>query len=67
VPSIGAERTNGLGAMVKEAKRIEGETAGEVTRLLRESRAGDREALNRVIPIVYDDLRRRAERELGRE
>jgi RNA polymerase sigma factor (TIGR02999 family) len=53
--------------MENEAKRIEGETAGEVTRLLRASRGGDREALDRVIPIVYDDLRRRAERELGRE
>ncbi len=34
--------------------------AGEVTKLLREWGAGDREALSRLLPLVYDELRRRA-------
>jgi RNA polymerase sigma-70 factor (ECF subfamily) len=39
---------------------------GEVTQLLRASRAGDRAALDRVVPLVYDDLRRAARRQLAR-
>ena len=39
----------------------------EVTRLLHAARAGDRDALNRLIPLVYDDLRALARRQLGRE
>jgi RNA polymerase sigma factor (TIGR02999 family) len=38
-----------------------------VTRMLREWSGGDREALNRLIPIVYDELRRIAHRCLDRE
>jgi RNA polymerase sigma factor (TIGR02999 family) len=34
--------------------------AGEVTRLLREWSGGDRSALDRLLPLVYDELRRRA-------
>jgi RNA polymerase sigma factor (TIGR02999 family) len=41
--------------------------AGEVTRLLQAVRAGDRAALDRVVPLVYDDLRRLARRHLARE
>jgi len=40
---------------------------GEVTQLLRAARAGDRGALDRAIPLVYDDLRRLARRQLARE
>jgi RNA polymerase sigma factor (TIGR02999 family) len=38
-----------------------------VTRLLEEWRNGDREALDRLIPVVYDELRRLAARRLRRE
>lgn len=40
--------------------------AGEITRLLREARDGDDGAIDRVLPLVYDDLRRLARRQLGR-
>jgi RNA polymerase sigma factor (TIGR02999 family) len=39
----------------------------DVTRLLRAASAGDRAALDRVLPLVYDDLRRLAQRQLARE
>ena len=39
---------------------------GEVTRLLRAARAGDAGAIDRVVPLVYEDLRRIARRQLGR-
>ncbi|MDF1502956.1 ECF-type sigma factor [Roseisolibacter sp. H3M3-2] len=38
-----------------------------MTRLLRSAAAGDRAALDRVLPLLYDDLRRLARRQLGRE
>jgi RNA polymerase sigma factor (TIGR02999 family) len=40
---------------------------GEVTRLLRGAREGDPAALERLVPLVYDDLRRLARRQLGHE
>jgi DNA-directed RNA polymerase specialized sigma24 family protein len=40
--------------------------AGEVTRLLRAARAGDASAIDRIVPLVYEDLRRVARRQLGR-
>jgi RNA polymerase sigma factor (TIGR02999 family) len=40
---------------------------GEVTRLLQAARAGEPDALERVVPLVYEDLRRLARRQLGRE
>lgn len=40
---------------------------GEVTRLLKAAAGGDREALDRVLPLVYDELRRIARRQMGRE
>lgn len=40
---------------------------GEVTRLLRAARAGERDALDRLVPLVYDDLRRIAHAHLRRE
>lgn len=38
-----------------------------VTDLLRQYRAGDREALDAVVPLVYDELRRLARRQLAGE
>jgi RNA polymerase sigma factor (TIGR02999 family) len=40
---------------------------GEVTRLLRAAREGDGAALERLVPLVYEDLRRLARRQLGHE
>jgi RNA polymerase sigma-70 factor, ECF subfamily len=40
---------------------------GEVTRLLRGARSGDRDALDRVVPLLYDDLKGLARRQLARE
>lgn len=37
---------------------------GEVTRLLRAARAGEPGAVDRIVPLVYDDLRRLARRQL---
>jgi RNA polymerase sigma factor (TIGR02999 family) len=40
---------------------------GEVTRLLRSAREGEPAALERLVPLVYEDLRRLAQRQLGHE
>jgi RNA polymerase sigma factor (TIGR02999 family) len=40
---------------------------GEVTRFLQSARAGDRAALDQVLPLLYDDLRRLARRQIARE
>ena len=40
---------------------------GDVTRLLRSAGAGERAALDRVVSLLYDDLRRLARRQLARE
>jgi RNA polymerase sigma factor (TIGR02999 family) len=37
-----------------------------VTRLLHAARAGDASAIDRIVPLVYEDLRRVARRQLGR-
>lgn len=39
----------------------------EITRMLREWSSGDSEAINRLIPLVYDELHRQAARYLRRE
>jgi RNA polymerase sigma factor (TIGR02999 family) len=39
---------------------------GEVTRLLRAARDGDAGAIDRIVPLVYEDLRQLARRQLGR-
>ena len=39
---------------------------GEVTRLLRAAREGEAGAIDRIVPLVYEDLRRLARRQLGR-
>jgi RNA polymerase sigma factor (TIGR02999 family) len=43
------------------------EDPGDVTRLLKEARAGDREAFDYLMPLIYNELRRIAHRQLGRE
>lgn len=40
---------------------------GDVTVLLRGAREGNREALDRLMPLVYDELRAMARRQIGRE
>ena len=40
---------------------------GEVTQLLHAARGGDRDAMNRIVPLVYEDLRAIASRKLRRE
>jgi RNA polymerase sigma factor (TIGR02999 family) len=40
---------------------------GEVTQLLHAARAGDRDAINRIVPLLYEDLRTLARRKLWRE
>lgn len=40
---------------------------GEVTQLLHAAVGGDREALDRLVPLVYEDLHRLAHRQLNRE
>ncbi len=44
-----------------------GETGSEVTRLLRDWRSGDATARDRLMPLVYDDLRRVAQRHMTHE
>jgi RNA polymerase sigma factor (TIGR02999 family) len=41
--------------------------SGEVTRLLREARSGEREAMDRLVPLVYEELRAVARRQMRRE
>lgn len=43
------------------------QTAGEVTEMLLAANAGDRAALDALLPLVYDELRRIAARYFGRE
>jgi hypothetical protein len=40
---------------------------GEVTRLLHAARGGDTQAMDRIVPLVYDDLCVLADRQLRRE
>src|SRR5262245_25088959 len=42
-------------------------TPADITRILHEWQAGSREALDRLMPIVYDELRMLASRQLARE
>ncbi len=41
--------------------------AGDVTRLIAEWRAGDQAAFERLLPLVYEELRQAARRQLRRE
>ncbi len=54
-------------AEAKTPRTGPGQPPGEVTALLLAWRTGDREALEKLIPLVYGDLRERAERYLKRE
>jgi RNA polymerase sigma factor (TIGR02999 family) len=44
-----------------------GNVPGEITQLLSQWSGGDREALDELMPIVYDELRRRAHRHMAHE
>jgi RNA polymerase sigma-70 factor, ECF subfamily len=44
-----------------------GTPPGEVTQLLEAAEAGDSSALDRLVPLIYEDLRRVAHRQLDRE
>lgn len=46
--------------------RIPMQTTGDVTELLLAYKDGDRAAFDRLVPLVYNDLRRIARRQLGR-
>jgi RNA polymerase sigma-70 factor, ECF subfamily len=56
-----------IGFHIMDETPIDAEPAGDVTRLLLRWSAGDREAFRDLLPLVYDELKRRAEREMGRE
>ena len=43
------------------------ESAGEITQLLQDWHGGDRKALDALLPIVYEELRRLAHFQLRRE
>jgi len=47
--------------------QAEATVPGDVTRLLRSAAAGERAAMDLVLPLLYDDLRRLARRQLARE
>jgi hypothetical protein len=42
-------------------------TPDEITRILREWRSGNKDALDRLVPVVYDELKILASRQLARE
>jgi RNA polymerase sigma factor (TIGR02999 family) len=44
-----------------------GNLPGEVTQLIGEGDGGDRAALDKVMPLVYDELRRLAHRQMARD
>lgn len=67
LPAEPAPRVSAPAAAPAPAAVTSGETAREVTRLLAELRAGDRRALEQLIPVVYAELRELASRYLRRE
>src|SRR5919107_1094048 len=54
-------------ALSDALSEVEAPARGDVTRLLQSASAGDRAALDRVLPLLYDDLKRLARRQLARE
>jgi RNA polymerase sigma factor (TIGR02999 family) len=54
-------------AAEERAKTVESAVSNKVTQLLADWRQGNREALNALIPLVYDELRRLAHNHLNRE
>lgn len=67
LPAVPASRVSAPAAAPAPAAVTSGEPAREVTRLLAELRAGDRRALEQLIPVVYAELRDLASRYLRRE
>lgn len=51
----------------KRMDRPAGETAARITRLLHEWQDGSQDALERLVPLVYDELHTLASRQLARE
>jgi RNA polymerase sigma-70 factor, ECF subfamily len=51
----------------RELRIMDSEQAHDVTKVLREWRDGDRQAAERLFPLVYDELRRQARNYLRRE
>jgi len=60
-------RSHSSDPLGKEEPAAKDAVPGEVTRLLPAARAGRREAFDRVLQLVYHDLRALAGRQLGRE
>jgi RNA polymerase sigma factor (TIGR02999 family) len=48
------------------ASDAERSSSGEITRELARIRAGEQDAFDRLFPLIYDDLRARARRQIGR-
>ena len=53
--------------MIRKERRMAGESATEITRLLQAWGDGDERALETLIPLVYDELHRAAHRYIARE
>ncbi len=53
--------------MPKGDSGVTGSSASEVSRLLKHWREGDECALNKLIPLVYEELRKMAHRQMARE
>ncbi len=53
--------------MIADERATPRAAAPEVTRILQDWEAGDAEAAGRLMPLVYDELRRLARQHLGRE
>jgi hypothetical protein len=62
--SVTAARPGAAGALGYGGGTTTPDSAGEVTRLLRRWRGGDTSALERLLPLVYADLRRIAAAQL---
>ena len=56
-----------MGGRVTMSPERRSAAGGEITRLLHAARGGDREAVDRIMPLIYDDLRALARRQLHRE
>jgi RNA polymerase sigma factor (TIGR02999 family) len=52
---------------VPKGASVTGSSAGEASRLLRNSGEGDASAWNKLIPLVYDELRRMAHGQMAKE
>jgi len=56
-----------LGISLKRERTVDSESRDQITVLLKNWRRGDIGALDRLMPLVYDELRRRAHRYMVRE